>query len=122
MSGIMVLADTNAIHFFQGHPNAIKVLDGNEIFVSAITEIELLSFQDLNEQSRLSIQEFLNDCTIVELVQPIKQRTIALKQAHGIKLPDAVIAAAAQFLKVELLTLGEGFAKIPDLDLILLDF
>lgn len=122
MSGIRVLADTNTIHFFQGHPNAIKVLDGNEIFVSAITEIELLGFQDLNEQSRLGIQEFLNDCTIVELVQPIKQRAIALKQAHGIKLPDAVIAAAAQFLKVELLTFGKGFAKIPDLDLILLDF
>jgi predicted nucleic acid-binding protein len=64
----------------------------------------------------------LSECSVLELIQPIKERAIALKQAHQIKLPDAVIAATAQFLKVELLTFGKSFAKISDLDLILLDF
>lgn len=123
MSGTKFLADTNTIiYFFNGHPKAINALDGKDIFVSAITEIELLSFHGLSDESREGIKEFLEDCTIFELTEKVKILTIALKKAHKIKLPDAIIAATAQFLKIELITFDKGFAKIPDLDLVLLEY
>ena len=123
MSGTKFLADTNTIiYFFNGHPKAINALDGKDIFVSAITEIELLSFHGLSDESREGIKEFLEDCTIFELTEKVKNLTINIKKAHKIKLPDAIIAVAAQFLKIELITFDKGFAKIPDLDLVLLEY
>ncbi len=123
MSGTKFLADTNTIiYFFNGHPKAINALDGKDIFVSAITDIELLSFHGLSDESREGIKEFLEDCTIFELTEKVKNLTINIKKAHKIKLPDAIIAAAAQFLKIELITFDKGFAKIPDLDLVLLEY
>ena len=123
MSGTKFLADTNTIiYFFNGHPKAINALDGKDIFVSAITDIELLSFHGLSDESREGIKEFLEDCTIFELTEKVKNLTINIKKAHKIKLPDAIIAATAQFLKIELITLDKGFAKIPDLDLVLLEY
>lgn len=111
MSRVRVSADTNTIScFFQGHPKAIVSLDDDDVFVSAITEIELLGFQGLN------------DCFFIEPNQSVKQKAIALKQAHKIKLPDAVIAATGQFLKIERLTFDKGFTNTPNLDLILLDY
>lgn len=123
MSGTKFLADTNTIiYFFNGHPKAINALDGKDIFVSAITDIELLSFHGLSDESREGIKEFLEDCTIFELTEKVKNLTINIKKAHKIKLPDAIIAATAQFLKIELITFDKGFAKIPDLDLVLLEY
>lgn len=123
MSGNRVLADTNTlIYFFNEHPKAINALDGNEIFISIITEIELLSYPGLDDQSNLAIKDFLKDCSIVEIFPKIKDFTISLKKIRKIKLPDAIIAATAQFLKIELITFDKGFATIPDLDLILLEF
>ena len=123
MSGNRVLADTNTlIYFFNDHQKAINALDGNEIFISVVTEIELLSYPGLDYQSSQGIKEFLKDCAIVELYPKIKDLTISLKKIRRIKLPDAIIAATAQFLKIELITFDKGFAIIPGLDLILLEF
>ena len=123
MNGTNFLADTNTIiYFFNGHPNAIGALDGKDIFVSTITEIELLSFHGLSEESREGIKEFLGDCSIIGLTERIKDMTIELKKVRKIKLPDAIIAATAQFLRIELITFDKGFAKIPNLDLVLLEY
>ena len=122
MSGNKVLADTNTlIYFFNEHPKAIHALDGNEIFISIITEIELLSYPGLDDQSNMAIKDFLKDCSIVEVLPKIKDFTIDLKKIRRIKLPDAIIAATAQFLKIELITFDKGFVTIPNLDLILLE-
>jgi predicted nucleic acid-binding protein len=123
VNGNRVLADTNTlVYFFNNHPKAIKALDGNQIFISAVTEIELLSYQGLDDESILAIKEFFTDCSIVEIIPKIKDLTIDLKRTKKVKLPDAIIAATAQFLKVELITFDKGFANIPNLDLILLEF
>jgi predicted nucleic acid-binding protein len=101
MNGNRVLADTNTlIYFFNNHPKALKALDGNEIFVSAITEIELLSFHGLDTDSINAIKEFLKDCSVIEIIPKIRDLTINLKRIKKIKLPDAIVAATAQFLKV----------------------
>ena len=45
MSGNNIVADTSLlVNFFNGIEPARKILKGRQIWVSAITEIELLSF------------------------------------------------------------------------------
>ena len=123
MNGNRVLIDTNTlIYFFNGHPKAVKALDGNILFLSVITEIELLSYNGLTEESIEGIKTFLKDCSVIELIPKIKNFTIDLKKTKKIKLPDAIIAATAQFLKIQFVTFDKGFTNVPDLDLVLLDF
>ena len=63
---------------------------------------------------------FLETCTILELTAPIKTLVVALRRQHRLKLPDAIIAATAQWLDIPLLTDDEGFKKVSGLDMILL--
>lgn len=123
MNGNKILIDTNTlIYFFNGHPEAVKALDSNILFLSVITEIDLLSYNGLTEESIEGIKKFLKDCSVIEIIPKIKDFTINLKKAKKIKLPDAIIAATAQFLRIEFVTFDKGFANVPDLDLVLLDF
>ncbi|WP_254561644.1 type II toxin-antitoxin system VapC family toxin [Dyadobacter diqingensis] len=123
MNGEKILADTNVfINLAEGKEGIEPHLQGKEIFVSAITEIELLGYYQITEAEKNYFKLLLNDCSILELTDAIKQRAIDLKQKHRIKLPDAIIAATAQFLKVGFVTFDKGFSNIPNLDLILLEF
>lgn len=123
MNGDKILVDTNIfINLVEGKEGIDSHLEGREIFVSVITEIELLGYYQISETEKKFFGLLLSECSILELTTGIKQRAIALKQTHQIKLPDAIIAATAQFLKIELITFDKGFRNIPDLDLILLEF
>lgn len=119
-----ILVDTNTlIYYFNGNQKVSDAIEGEILYISAITEIELLSFSKLDEVSDQGIRLFLNDenCKLIELISAIKERTIKIRRKHRIKLPDAIVAATAIFLGIPLLTFDAGFAKIDDLDLILLE-
>lgn len=123
MSGNKILVDTNVlINLAEGKEGIELHLQGRELFVSVITEIELLGFYHITESEKEYFNSLLDDCSILGVTEAIKGRAITLKQSHRIKLPDAIIAATAQFLRVELITFDKGFANIPNLDLILLEF
>jgi predicted nucleic acid-binding protein len=119
-----ILVDTNAlIYFFNGNQKVVDAIEDEIIYVSAITEIELLSFPKLDIESELGIRMFLNDenCRLVELISAVKELTIKIRKKHKIKLPDAIVAATAIFLGIPLLTFDTDFSKIEELDLILLE-
>ncbi len=119
-----ILVDTNTlIYYFNGNQKVSDAIEGEILYISAITEIELLSFSKLDEVSDQGIRLFLNDenCKLIELISAIKEHTIKIRRKHRIKLPDAIVAATAIFLGIPLLTFDAGFAKIDDLDLILLE-
>lgn len=51
MNGSEILVDTNiALYFLKGDPEVIEILKDKSVYVSFITEIELLSFPKLNKQ------------------------------------------------------------------------
>ena len=119
-----IVVDTNSlIYFFNGNEKVINVIEDKILYISAITEIELLSFPRLDEESEQQIRYFIDDenCRLIELIPSIKEQTIRIRKKHRIKLPDAVIAATALFLGIPLLTFDTDFAKIDGLDLILLE-
>ena len=65
------------------------------------------------------MQALVNSVVVLPLDEPVVQQTIALRQQHRIKLPDAIIAATALAHSLPLLTRNVGdFQRIEGLVII----
>jgi predicted nucleic acid-binding protein len=121
MNGIRLLCDTNPlIYLLDGFTKVGELLDNKQIYVSVISELELFGKQNLSPQDSKIIATLLDNCFVIDINQEIKQIYRQIKQNHGMKLPDAVIAATAVYLDIPLLTFDKGFKGIPNLKLILM--
>jgi predicted nucleic acid-binding protein len=115
MSGERLLAGTSAlIHLLDGNTDAAKILQGSEVFLSFITEIELLSSKRSSTELLSRKRALLSDCTIIDVNARIKELVIDLRQRHGLKLPDCIIAATAIHLDLALVTSDNHFARLKD--------
>ncbi len=95
------------------------MISDKDLTISFITELEILSFPKLNMEAQSQIIGLLNNCTIVELKQEIKNLTIELRKKYTLKLPDAIIAASAYFYKLPLITADKAFQKLKEMNIIL---
>lgn len=122
MNGIKYLADTNCfIYLLDENPLILPFAIDGWAF-SYITEIELLCKKGMTSHEDVLIREMLSTCYKINHSQLLTDLIITLKRNNNIKLPDAIIAASAQLLQLPLLTADKGFAKLDDIDCILLDF
>jgi predicted nucleic acid-binding protein len=122
MSGINYLADTNCfIYLLDENPLLLPFTSESWAF-SYITEIELLSKKELSSNDDTLIRAMLDTCYKVNHSQLITDLAINLKRSNNIKLPDAIIAASAQLMRLPLLTADKGFANIKGIDCIILEF
>lgn len=120
MSGASFLLDTNVVlYLLSGNSTIADTIDGAQIYVSFVTELELLGYKGITAKEQQKIKLFLNDCTIIDINDDIKKNTIAIKQKHQTKLPGAIIAATSLFTEIPLLTADVGFSKIGLIDVIL---
>lgn len=98
MSGNRYFIDTNiALYLLSGDEAIIDLLNEQDIYISVITEMELLCYKDLTEKDIIVIKEFIQSCIVIELNQMIKEDTIRIKKLNKIKLPDAIIASTSLF-------------------------
>ena len=123
MSGTeKILADTNTlIYLDSGNAEVATLLKGKEIYISFITEIELLGFSGLSRAKLVQLKEMIAGMYIIEMTSLQKQITIELKQKGKLKTPDAIIAAAAIERNIPILTADKAFGKIPELQCILFE-
>lgn len=120
MNGNSIFIDTNIIlYLLNGDDTIAELLRSKDIYVSVISELELLSYQGIKQRETTIIEDFLSHCIIVDLNPGIKKNTITLKRKHRIKLPDAIIAASAQYVNIPLLSADKGFDKIEGIQFIL---
>ena len=120
MNGLDFVADTNfLIALHEGNRFTEPFLD-QSVAVSIITEIELLGWPRVNESEKRKLKALLNACEIVELRTEIKELAIQLRQKQPIKVPDAIIAATALYLRLPLVTSDRGFKNIKDVEVILI--
>jgi predicted nucleic acid-binding protein len=114
MPGALWLLDSNALMGylnqdpspgFQGHIER-ALTEGSAI--SVITWIEVLGWQGHSDASRQAAEAVMAYLPLIELQRPIVDRTVALRTAHRIKLPDAVIAASALEFNLALVTRNLG--------------
>ena len=95
------------------------MLDGKTIYLSFVTELELLSYPGLTGVEEKIINQFIADCIVIDINKEIKSRTIEMRRQFHLKLPDAIIAATAVYLKQPLITADSDFKNLNDLNLIL---
>lgn len=105
--------DTNAVIYLQ-KGWLLQPLPPGAYFISAITELELLSFHALDAGQKAWLDLFLSDITIIELDAQVKEHTVRLRRAHRLRLPDAIIAASAQVFDATLLTNDQRLLTLPD--------
>ncbi|MCB0578779.1 MAG: type II toxin-antitoxin system VapC family toxin [Phaeodactylibacter sp.] len=120
--GTQYLIDTNAVIEFLGNTLPVSgstwlqsIIDQNLYHLSVINQIELLGFNGSPAEMQ-TLEDFVMASNVLPLSDVIVQRTIALRRANKIKLPDAIIAATALSYKLTIVTHNvSDFGKIPDL-------
>ena len=109
MNGNSYLLDTNTIlYVLQGNRQIAEMINEKDLFVSFITELELLGYKNIAENDRIKIENFLSECTIVDINPIIKANTIEIRRKYGVKLPDAIVAGTSQFLEIPVITADKG--------------
>lgn len=121
MSGNKVLFDTNAIIYSINGFNFILPYIHNEIYISEITEMELLGKKGISKDEVSRLQDTLSDVTIIDFNKAIKTLAIELKQSFTLKLPDAIIAATSIYFNLPLITADKQFKICENIDLILIE-
>lgn len=120
MNGNKIFLDTNIIlYLLEGNHELANLLNGMELYISVISEIELLGYQKITAEEMLKLKLFLAECQIIPLHNEIKDSCIELKQKHKIKTPDAIVASTANFLNMPLLTADKGFENLSDTKVLL---
>ena len=120
MNGNRYFVDTNIlIYLLSGDNTLISILNQKQIYISFITEIELLSFADLTVKERNKIVAMLKNFIVMDLNESIKETTIRYRKDFKLKIPDAIIAATANYLNLPLLTADLAFKSIPELTTII---
>lgn len=123
MSGIRIICDTNPlVYLLDGNREVGGFLKDKQIYVSAITELEMFGKQNLSKKESNIIDTLLEYCFVIDINQEIKTIYKEIKQKYSLKLPDAVIAATAIYLDIPLLTFDKEFKSVSELKLILWEF
>jgi len=112
MSGNKLFLHTNIIFYLLGGDETLgDFLNGKQLYISFITELELLSFQELKKSEIKVIQEFIQQCKVLNINSEIKNEVINLKNKYKIKLPDAIIMASSIYMDIPIITGDNGFKK-----------
>jgi len=113
MNGNRYLLDTNIVLYILGGNKTIaEYLHLKSLYISVITEIELLGYKDLTSQQEKQIRSFLSQFRIIYIDDAIKAEAIILRKQYGLKIPDCIIAATAISLGLPLITADKQFKKV----------
>jgi len=113
MNGSKILIDTNiALYLFNGDEDLAAELQDKEAYVSFINELELLGYKGITPHEVNWMELFLEECSIMDFNQGIKDIAIDLRRNYKLKLPDAIIAATAIFLGIPLISADGHLIKL----------
>ncbi len=112
--------DTNIIlQLLKGDRVLADIINNKALYVSFITEMELLSYHKLLPEEEIQIRSLLNDCYVIEMNHPLKLSAISIRKNNKMKLPDSIIAATSEHLNIPLLTSDVEFNKLNSLQILL---
>lgn len=91
-------------------------LADNELFISSIVKIELLSYPELSSNEEKVIREVLDQFVIITLNDDIVEMTILLRKKYKLKVPDSIIASSVIYIDSMLITRDlKDFGKVSEL-------
>ena len=119
MNGNKLILDTNIIlYLLNGDETLAELLNQKQLYISVITELELLAFKGITRKEEKVIKEFVSQCKVININNSIKQETIRIRKAYKTKLPDSIIIASALYLDLPLISSDVEFNKVEELVLI----
>jgi len=119
MSGNKYMLDTNTVlYVLKGDEVLANFLYQESLFISVITEIELLSYKHITTSEENQIRSFISEFEIIGIDDAIKEKSIRVRKSYGLKLPDTLIVASALHLDLPLVTSDKQFKQIKELELI----
>lgn len=119
MSGKEILADTNIfLYLLRGNDTLEKILQGKNIYVSFMTELELIGFKNMTAKEEKQIASLLNECLLISLNPLIKEKYVEIRRKYQLKLADAIIAATAIASGIPLITADKQFNTVKELPLV----
>lgn len=98
---MIFILDTNSIiYYLQGEEPLFPVFDKikrGEVFpvISVITKIELLSFPKITREEEKKIEFLFSLFEIQNIDDEIIDAAVGVRRKHGLKIPDAIVAATA---------------------------
>jgi predicted nucleic acid-binding protein len=96
----------------------IPLLEEKNLFLSFITQLELLGTKYIKPDDILKIKQFISECTVIDITPGIKDFAISIRQKYNVKLPDCIIIATSLWLNMPLITADHALTKIDIADLI----
>jgi predicted nucleic acid-binding protein len=119
MNGKEILVDTNIIlYLLEGSDTLEGILQGKDIYLSFITELELIEYKGNSEAKEKQILDLLNDCSIISMNNLIKEKYVELRKQHHLKLADTIIAATAMVFDMPVITADKQFKTVNGLRMI----
>jgi tRNA(fMet)-specific endonuclease VapC len=121
MSGARLLLDTNAVVSLLRGTAALQetVSNASWVGISVITRLEFLAFSGLSDGDRELFDRFCDRIETVWLERDaaaVIDETIRIRRIHGLRLPDAIIAATALASGAALVTADGDFRKVEGLE------
>jgi len=118
----MYTLDTNAIvYYIKGDANVSIIIEkaiscGMPLYVSVVTELELLSFSLSTPKEISLIEQMLSTVSIISLDSRLARLAATLRRKYHLKTPDSIIAATVLFTGTKLLTRNTSdFRKVEEI-------
>lgn len=120
MSGNKLFLDTNIIlYLLNGDETLANLLNNKQLYISIITELELLAYKGITNEEELIINDFVTQCKTININNHIKNSTIKIRKSYNMKRPDSIIIATALYLNLPLITSDNDFKRVKELTLLL---
>ena len=79
MNGNSLLLDTNIVlYLLDGDQTLVSLLQEKQLYLSFISELELLSYKGISEQEAGTIKRFVKECIVVDMASDIKDICVKL--------------------------------------------
>jgi len=122
MSGNSIILDTNSVlYLLSGDETVADFLNDKTVFLSFISELELLGYKGISTGDLSKIKDLLADSTIIDINSEIKRIVIEIRKNKRLKLPDAIIAATSRYLDIPFMTSDKNLTKLRGINILFYD-
>ena len=121
MNNNKILVDTRILGaLLDGHSEITAFLQGKDVYISVISEMELLGNASLDTKKIVLLKRIIRELTVIALTDSVKERAIILGHEFGVELTDAIKAASALEKQIPMCSSNKNLSKINQLDLLLI--
>ncbi|MFM8742178.1 MAG: type II toxin-antitoxin system VapC family toxin [Cytophagales bacterium] len=112
--------DTNIVlYLLNGDAVLAELLFQKKLYLSFVSQLELMAYKGLNHKQQNEISKFIQDCIVIDINNEIKIETVNIRKNSRLKLPDAIVLATARFLSLPLITADQDFKQIESSEIII---